>query len=55
MPKFIVGVDLIVFQAFFQAFYAPLPLTRALLFFLTLGLTRTSIAIAVPPPQEQRV
>ena len=53
MPNFfLVGVDFIVFLAFFQILSPPIPLTRALLFIspLNIGLTQTCIATAVPPP-----
>ena len=53
MPNFfLVGVDFIVFLAFFSNFKPPIPLTRALLFIwpLNIGLTQTCIATAVPPP-----
>ena len=54
MPNFFLVVDFIVVPAFFSSNFKPAPppllLSRALLFFLNIGLTQTCIAIAVPPP-----
>ena len=58
MPNFFLVVDFIVVPAFFSSNFKtapPILLTRALLFFLNIGLTQTCIAIAVPPPTWEHV